>query len=578
MKNSIKRVAKTPWFIIAVISVVVCLAGVIVAVVILSRSAPLSGAGTEDDPYLIGSAEELEKFSDYIDAESRSGEHFLLTSDINLGGAEWSPVAANSCFNGVFDGGGHTVSNFTIASYGSRIGFFANIGGGENAGVYNLILNNVAIDTATDAYAVGVIAAYADARIENCKVIADVSLGGHTAYVGGITGYAGNTVTGCESGGRMTIAADERLNGSNSTYEWPYYAGICGYAGADVTYCINRMGIDMSRTASGGAVKRNIQTGGICGNACGKQYIGLENYADICGVGAVGGIIGGLSSSGAVVSSCFNYGNLSSSSDILCDIGGIVARSYTDGETLPRVENCYNRGNITLLSLLNGTPAGGYEIEVCWVGGIVGAGNINIACCASECDINVSGYGTHYVGGVAGGITGVLKDSYHIGDVTVQSASSIIAGGVLGVLQSHEYYNGNVDNLVITIERCYNVGEVNIRLEDNPLSAAANYLAGGVVGYNMQQQNVIRNNYFDQTVRDNAHIPEGYTGYIYWYGEENSGQAENIESVTISGNDGLTSEELKSGLPDGFGEYGSVTDNAVWVSADGCYPKLWWQD
>ena len=579
MKKEILSFLRKPWAIVSIALLLLFVGGLIAYFCLRAASAPFAGAGTESDPYQIADREDLFAFAEYAGGASdgHAGEYFLLTADIDLQGADWTPAASGGvAFSGVFDGGGHTVSDFRILSGGMSTGFFAAIAGGESAGIYDFCLRGVTVQTDEDAENLGTLVGRAAARIENCFVEARILLTGATANVGGIVGYTDNSVIGCESAGELQAEVAERLSGSNSTYEWPYYGGIAGSAQGNVENCVNGMKLSFRRVLSQDTVNRNIQIGGVCGNACGERYEGLVNRADIEGVGAVGGVIGTIGSASAVVRGCSNYGDLSTTSDVLCDIGGITARSYTKEDVLPSLENCYNEGDITVLSLLNGSLEGGYRLLSCWAGGIVGAGNLNITACASLCDIRVSGANIHYVGGVAGGITGALRDSCHRGEIVVSSQSSVMAGGVVGVLQSLEYYEGKIENLVIALERCYHVGLVCVRLADEPLSAAANYLAGGVVGYNMRAENIIRFNYFDEDVRAAATVPEGYVGSLLWYGEEVPGQAENVESDTISSNAGLAGATLKDG-PEGFVAYGSSAPNAVWVFAEGEYPALYWQ-
>ncbi|MGN1103933.1 MAG: GLUG motif-containing protein [Candidatus Coproplasma sp.] len=546
----------------------------------------LSGKGTEDDPFVIATKEDLLSFNTFAgDAiDGHAGKYFVLTADIDLGGDVWYPVAGGRQFAGIFDGKNHTISNCTISTETesnkklTNVGFFSYVSGGEEAGIYNLNLDNVKLVNSNDTHNLGVLVGYADARIENCTVNAELTISGYTAYVGGIAGYSNNTITGCESFGVMNVSAVERLPGTNSTYQWPCYAGIVGSSSGEISHTTNNMKLNMSRTDSASTVNRNIQSGGIVGSANGSVFFDLTNNADLKGVGGLGGIIGCLNREDAEVSQCSNYGNLYTTGDVICDLGGIVARSYTSGAVLPEVKNCLNTGDLTALSILRQGEYGSYNIVACWVGGIIGAGNFNVSNCVSKGEITVSGANTHYVGGIAGGITGTLKNSYHQGDITVTSDSSIIAGGVLGVLQSHEYYTGLIEDLSIAIERCYNVGEVNIDLADNPLSAAANYLTGGVVGYNMQSTNTVRYCYFDQTAHSSQTVPDGFIGYIYWYGEENAGQADNVESDTIYSNAPLSAEALKGSEIEGFVSYvAGGGEDAVWVLSGAGYPILWWE-
>ena len=80
-------------------------------------------AGTEADPYLIETAEQLaglaKLVSDYKDFQ---GKHFLLTRDISVVGREWCPIGWMQAygdlagFAGTFDGGGHAITGVTFTN------------------------------------------------------------------------------------------------------------------------------------------------------------------------------------------------------------------------------------------------------------------------------------------------------------------------------------------------------------------------------------------------------------------------------------------------------------------------------
>lgn len=82
------------------------------------------GSGTAEDPYQIATAEQLNAV---INALSAS---YILTADIDLAGQVWSPIGViefdandptgeapvlEKAFSGVFDGDGHTISNYSVA-------------------------------------------------------------------------------------------------------------------------------------------------------------------------------------------------------------------------------------------------------------------------------------------------------------------------------------------------------------------------------------------------------------------------------------------------------------------------------
>jgi len=71
------------------------------------------GTGEPNDPYLISTAADMNA----IGADSNDWDkHFLLINDINLAdytGEEFNLIGTGIPFTGVFDGNGHTISNFT---------------------------------------------------------------------------------------------------------------------------------------------------------------------------------------------------------------------------------------------------------------------------------------------------------------------------------------------------------------------------------------------------------------------------------------------------------------------------------
>ena len=140
------------------------------------------GDGSEESPYEISSAEELQYLSDLLsDEENRSSEyrnqHYILTSDISLNDTsdyagwseagpeyDWRPIGVAAAFGGVFDGNGHTISGLYInadmeddntADARKNGGLFAQIFGGT---VKNLNLTEVYIEVSGDALDTGAIA------------------------------------------------------------------------------------------------------------------------------------------------------------------------------------------------------------------------------------------------------------------------------------------------------------------------------------------------------------------------------------------------------------------------------------
>ena len=84
--------------------------------------ATMDGNGTKDSPYLIKSPETLAQVASYNDADEY--HYFKLTCDIDLKNTAWESSIGTSeaPFNGEFDGGNHTIKNFTVTTSGAHGG------------------------------------------------------------------------------------------------------------------------------------------------------------------------------------------------------------------------------------------------------------------------------------------------------------------------------------------------------------------------------------------------------------------------------------------------------------------------
>lgn len=84
------------------------------------------GKGTEDEPYQIGTAQEMAWLAYAVNNQMESeGYCAVLTADIDLGYCQWPVIGVLSsngqrAYTGTFDGQGHTVSGLNITSLGGR--------------------------------------------------------------------------------------------------------------------------------------------------------------------------------------------------------------------------------------------------------------------------------------------------------------------------------------------------------------------------------------------------------------------------------------------------------------------------
>ena len=177
------------------------LATVLSNVTVLAAENYFSGEGTEDNPYLISTAEDLTKLSSLTNAASTNATygaaHYKLTDDIDMIGATFAGLNCMDTawnykyFTGVFDGDGHVISNITINSTSNRARGFISVASG--AKVRNLGIENISIKGGAMG---GIIAQDTGAKstVENCYV-RNLSATKNVNYetVAGIVGYAQST-------------------------------------------------------------------------------------------------------------------------------------------------------------------------------------------------------------------------------------------------------------------------------------------------------------------------------------------------------------------------------------------------
>ena len=235
------------------------------------------GSGTSSDPYLIYTAEQMQA----IGADSNDWDkYFKLMADIDLSGytgTQYNIIGDyNTQFIGVFDGNGHTISNFTYDSNGTDyIGLFGYINH-PDAEIKKLTLVDCNIYAGTAEYVGSLVG-----RLEYGGIITECySLGGNVSggngsrTFGGLCGFNAGLIRYCYTSGIVS-------GGDNSVY----LGGLCGenHNNGSINNCYT-MAI-----VSGG--NNSLYLGGLCG----KNYNRIENcYATgiVTGSNYVGGICG----------------------------------------------------------------------------------------------------------------------------------------------------------------------------------------------------------------------------------------------------------------------------------------------
>jgi hypothetical protein len=321
------------------------------------------GTGHPGDPYLIATAAELNK----IGGNPRLLKaYFKLIADIDLKDVEVFSIGSEVFpFTGVFDGNGHTISNFTCSSTDTDYaGLFAYINGPQ-AEVKNLELIAPHVDTQT-AWCVGALVGRLNyGRISECYV-QNGQVSGGTA--GGLVGLSSGTVIGC----RVSCS----VCGSS---------GTGGLAGTNIGTVIN--------CTSSGNVSGDIDVGGLVGmNGWGGEIASCSATGDVSAKGAgVGGLVG--DNTGRIINS-YAKGSVSGNSSVggLVGYNGYIQRRDVYYEAPGEIINSYSTGAVS------GTSD---------VGGLVGFHEIGpvISC---FWDIQTSGQTTSAAG--VGKTTGQMRD------------------------------------------------------------------------------------------------------------------------------------------------------------------------
>ncbi len=250
-----------------------------------------SGTGTQDDPYLIKTAEQMRAFAvSLTDNLDYTGIYIALADDIDISGSNWIPVGQSyDIFNGSFDGQGHTISGLTEGSADAPlaldetniyIGLFGVVG--PECTIKNLKLTDVSMYLTYEAtaYAGGIAAVtssgstgYLGAVIDNCSVSGTISLtSSGNNFVGGIVGMQ-------IRGAIINCATDMALS---CTVNNSYIAEVGGLVG------LNNRGLIANSYALGDVYGSGSRENGNEGMAAISALVGVQAGALVNCYGAGG--------------------------------------------------------------------------------------------------------------------------------------------------------------------------------------------------------------------------------------------------------------------------------------------------
>ena len=297
------------------------------------------GSGTERNPWLISTADDLKTLADTVnngEPYTYTGEYFLQTNDIDLSNVVWEPIGytdSDYYFSGHYDGGDYIISN--AVSTGkldedgqATAGIFGCVADGS---VSNLHVRNADFTASGDENygpAGGVTGIAYGATIENCTVensrVESERMPDDSTCAGGIAGYAiGATFSNCASI-------------SNQIVSTAYAGGFVGEIDDDEEYGVEGFTTYTNCYVSNGTV--TATTDSTQGSSFAGGFAGMVTYDKLivtnCYVYnttlSTEGTSGNIVSTGALAGYLHNGSTISATN---CYYGACNATEDADGVT-----------------------------------------------------------------------------------------------------------------------------------------------------------------------------------------------------------------------------------------------------
>lgn len=393
-----------------------------------SAAAFSGGAGTQSDPYLIGSADELALLASRSKTDDFAGKFFALACDVDLKSLPWEPIGSNAKpFAGVFDGRNHTVTglrresdlpNSNLANSGHGL-FSTSKGTVKDLTVCGYV-RSVARYTA-------LVVGYNQGAVEGCSAYGTVYGYGN---VGGVVGYSTGTVT------RSENYAEIRDIGDAGCYR---FGGVVGTASGDVTFCKNYGAVRvLSGTGRVGGIVGHVEGNASVTDCVNYGYVRYEKKIAQSSMTYTGGCVG--ITEGKTVSRCENYGVVEGADRL----GGVL------GWTRPTpVADCKNFGAV---------------IGTQYIGGVVGVTRSTVDRSENHATVRAT---ASNCGGIAGTLLGSASECVNYGDLFSSGTSF---GGVAGQLNTEA---GMKEAKILS---CKNYGKLVCT------ATSANVTTGGIAG------------------------------------------------------------------------------------------------
>ena len=390
-----------------------------------------AGSGTEEDPYLIYTANDLANINSY--------SYYKIMNDIDVSSwiasnsptTGWIPIGMNS---GVsmkqLDGNGKTISGFWTNSTTNYYGLIST----TNEAIIKDLTINLSRNSKVGSNSAILVGKSENTTFTNIVVSGNINGGD---YLGGVVGYGqSNTFENCRVESTITSSG---WTGGISGYSVSGNYSNCSYNGT-ITGLENVGGI------SGGNNTTNSFT--LCqvsGSITGTRYVGgitpsCSRTINMCKVDAtvvgkdfVGGIVGSNSTSSSLITETYSKGTVTATATESnnCYAGGIagqnqgvIRNSYTTAEVTSAeygagivgvntgtIDKCYASGNVTAEKW--GAGIAGYN---------EGSGATVTNCFAANNKIIVSeagGIGMRMIGGFRNGASEPDRSNYALNTMVV---------------------------------------------------------------------------------------------------------------------------------------------------------------
>lgn len=358
----------------------------------LSLRNAFGGEGTEQDPWIINTPEELLALSK-MSYEELNGKYVNLGNNIDMTDIEdFQPIGLGSDYLQIFfDGKNHTISNLKINNYSTpNTGLFYSLYAGD---IKNLTLQSVNINS--NSKYVGLVAGktvkgneISNIKIQNSSIYVNLNeneLYTEHSVIGGIAGSADCTIKNVNIDGNSSITYINKDD---------YSSGFCGGIIGEGFSAILEGEINTAATLSGCTV------GGIIGNnhACSSSSATvLTNTGDITAKECAGGIAGRWCEYvNEFLAEMHNYGNINItpiSNSYTIYAGGFIGLTEINLNNINM--NGTSSGSITVNGNGNNTVYAGWKVGYSYMPstidantGYTGSPTISATSNGGECYIN----------------------------------------------------------------------------------------------------------------------------------------------------------------------------------------------